>query len=40
MIDPKLDKDVKIKLSENYRVDHLLTKALKLVPGVIDAEIF
>ena len=40
VIDPKLDTDVKIKLPQNYRVDHLLTKALKLVPGVIDAEIF
>ena len=36
----ELEKDVRIRLEKAYRVDHLLSKAIKLVPGVVDTEIF
>ena len=36
----ELQKDVRIRLDKAYRVDHLLSKAIKLVPGVVDTEIF
>ena len=40
VISSDLEKDVRIKLSKGYKVDPMIAKALKLVPGVVDAQTF
>ena len=40
VISSDLEKDVRIKLSKGYKIDPMVAKALKLVPGVIDAQTF
>ena len=40
VVSSDLEKDVRIKLSKEYKVDPMVAKALRLVPGVIDAQTF